>query len=148
MLLDSISALIKTGLDKFIPDANVREQVAMNLAKQAYAELELEIKDRADARAREITVRDNVPATLALVTVGGFLALSALLVMNLMYWHNTIPGEALALIGSIVGYLSAKSEMALSYYFGSSKGSDNKTLILDRIVNHKDKDKDRDKDGA
>ena len=130
MLLDAISSVIGKGLDKFIPDANVREQVALELSKQAYKEVELEIQDRVSARAREIAVRDSTPSTLAFVTVGGFLGISTLLICNLMFWHNTIPGEALALIGSLTGYLSAKAELALAYYFGSSRGSDRKTEVL------------------
>jgi hypothetical protein len=33
-------------------------------------------------------------------------------------------------MGTLIGYLSAKSEQILAYYFGSSKSSDHKTELL------------------
>ena len=35
-----------------------------------------------------------------------------------------------ALAGTLIGYLSAKAEQILAYYFGSSKGSEEKTRML------------------
>ena len=34
------------------------------------------------------------------------------------------------LAGTLVGYLSAKCEQVLAYYFGSSKGSEQKSALL------------------
>ena len=34
------------------------------------------------------------------------------------------------LAGTLVGYLSAKAEQVLAYYFGSTKGSADKTALL------------------
>ena len=130
MIIDAIAALAKTALDKVIPDANVREQVALQIAQQAYAELQLEIQDRASARQREMQVLDRTPSTLAFITVGGFLGITAFLILNLIWFQLSVAPEAMALIGSLSGYLSAKAELALAYYFGSSRGSTEKNLLL------------------
>ncbi len=103
-------------------------------ADQAFAvrmkELDIDIErltydDRADARKRESIVKDNTNRTLAFLIVGAFIALVA----------STILGYAKVdsvLAGTLVGYLSAKCEQVLAYYFGSSKGSVEKTNLLAR----------------
>jgi hypothetical protein len=79
--------------------------------------------DRASARQREIQVRDWMPRLLGTGIVSGFIVAVFLI----------LSGHAKAdsvLAGTLVGYLSAKSELVLSYYFGSSSGSDRKTELL------------------
>ncbi len=36
----------------------------------------------------------------------------------------------MALAGALVGYVSAKAEQVIAYYFGSSSGSEQKTEIM------------------
>ncbi len=104
----------------------------MKEADQAFAvkmrELDIDLEkldytDRQSARARESTVKDNTNKVLAFTIVGAFIALVA----------STILGYAKVdsvLAGTLVGYLSAKCEQVLAYYFGSSKGSTDKTGLL------------------
>lgn len=132
MALDPITAitdLIKTGLDKWIPDANAREKAASELAQSLLEEKKLDIQDRDSARHREMEVKDRTPAHLAYATVGGFLSMTCGLIVTALLGY-TIDSAAMGLIGTLVGYLSAKSEQVLSYYFGSSSGSDKKTELL------------------
>lgn len=56
---------------------------------------------------------------LAFVVMAGFL----FIVWWLMSGHLTI-GADLGLVGTVVGYVSAKADMVISYYFGSSAGQD------------------------
>jgi hypothetical protein len=100
---------------------------------------ELTVKDRDSARQREIAVRDSTPRTLAYMVVGGFITVSLAQFACLYIWPDTkFPPEAWVLIGNVSGFMAAKSELALTYYFGASQGSDSKTKILDRLVNHKE----------
>ncbi len=105
---------------------------AIKKADQEFAvkmkELDIDLErmvydDRADARTREALVKDNMNKTLAFMIVGGFLALVGSCVLG---WAKIDS----ALAGTLVGYLSAKAEQVLAYYFGSSKGSDQKTGLL------------------
>jgi hypothetical protein len=86
---------------------------------------ELDFKDRDSARQREIAVKDNTNKILAYTVVGAFVALVA---GTLLGWARVDS----ALAGTLVGYLSAKAEQVLAYYFGSTKGSAEKTAIIAR----------------
>jgi hypothetical protein len=102
---------------------------------------EMTVKDRDSARQREMAVRDNTPSILAFMVVGGFISVSFAQFVCLYVWPEIkFPPEAWVLIGNVSGYMAAKSELALAYYFGASQGSDAKTKIMDRVMNHKDKD--------
>lgn len=87
------------------------------------SEEQLYASDRDSARKREEVVQDKTNRNLAYVIVCAFLALVA----------STLLGYAKVdsvLAGTLVGYLSAKCEQVLAYYFGSSKSSDRKTELL------------------
>ena len=75
------------------------------------------IDDRASARQREVSIKDTINRNLAYAVVGGFLALVGTVLLG-----YTNADSALA--GTLVGYVSAKCEQVLSYYFGSSRGQD------------------------
>ena len=60
---------------------------------------------------------------LAYVIVGSFVAM----VGGALLGYAKVDS---ALAGTLVGYLSAKCEQVIGFYFGSSKGSEDKTLLL------------------
>lgn len=84
---------------------------------------ELVFKDRDSARQREMAVKDNTNKILAYTIVGSFVAM---VTGTLMGWAKVDS----VLAGTLVGYLSAKAEQVLAYYFGSTKGSADKTKLL------------------
>jgi len=84
---------------------------------------ELEIRDRDSARNREVQVKDNTNKFLAYTIVGAFIAMVGAALLGYAKVES-------ALAGTLVGYLSAKCEQVLAYYFGSSKSSDRKTELL------------------
>ena len=88
---------------------------------------ELVLKDIADARARETAVKDNTNKVLAYVVIGAFIAMVA---ATLMGWTKA---ESV-LAGTLIGYLSAKAEQVLAYYFGSTKGSADKTAAMAKAM--------------
>lgn len=85
--------------------------------------------DRANARDREAKTGDSwTPRVLSAVVVAGFL-FCLYYVLSGRVQGLKDPGVA-TLIGSLIGYASAKADMVVGYYFGSSAGSDRKTEML------------------
>lgn len=77
----------------------------------------LQQKDRADARAREIAVRDRVPAVLAITMTLGFFGLLAWLI------GHEPPAGSRDVLNILLGSFGTGWAGAMSYYFGSSSGS-------------------------
>lgn len=83
----------------------------------------LAAQDRASAREREAKVGDHTNRNLAYAVLLAFIAMAT---VTLMGWAKA---ESV-LAGTIIGYLSAKAEQVLSYYFGSTAGSVKKSELL------------------
>jgi hypothetical protein len=81
-------------------------------------------EDRANARAREVSLGgDWTVRILAYTIIGSFCAL----VFSVLFGQVTAEST---IAGAVIGYLSAKAEQVVSYYFGSSAGSKTKTEAL------------------
>ena len=85
--------------------------------------LKVELDDVKSAREREVGVKDNVNRILAYSVVGAFIAMVGATLLGYAKVDSV-------LAGTLVGYLSAKCEQVLAYYFGSSRGSQEKTAML------------------
>lgn len=92
-------------------------------AERGFKYSELEFKDRDSARARDVATKDNVNRNLAYAVTSSFI----LVVGATLLGYAKIES---VLAGTLVGYLSAKCEQILAYYFGSTSGSARKTELL------------------
>jgi len=95
----------------------------MKSQELAYTAYQAELDGVKGARDREVAVKDRTNQVLAYTVVAAFIFMVA----------ATLLGEAKvegALAGTLVGYLSAKAEQVLAYYFGSTAGSARKTELL------------------
>jgi len=82
-----------------------------------------EVEDRASARVMQSDTKAFTVPALAFVIVGAFIAMVV----------GTLLGFAKVdsvLAGTLVGYLSAKCEQVIAFYFGSSNGSQAKDALL------------------
>lgn len=86
---------------------------------------ELEVQDRTSARDREVKAGGVTTSGIAWVVVSAFV----IMVFCILFMPDKIHMDTV-LVGTVIGYLSAKSEQILSYYFGSSRGSDDKSQII------------------
>jgi hypothetical protein len=84
--------------------------------------------DRASARDREVKTQDWTPRVLAAVVVFGFLW-AVFYVLSGRVQGLKDPATV-GMVGTLIGYISAKADQVVGYYFGSSAGSDRKTEIL------------------
>ena len=110
---------------------------AEKLAEIDVKKLEMEHKDRQDARNREIQLatNDSVPFINKIVTpvlALGVVALSFVLFAVLIFVEVT--PEAKDILIYILGVLSAAVTQILSYYFGSSQGSKDKSAEIKALT--------------
>lgn len=118
--------------------ATPEQLLALKKAEQEFAvkmrELDVDLEriavsDRSSARRRESALGDGwYVKTLASMLIGGFLSMAWAVLTG-----KVIPDSTLA--GTIIGYLSAKAEQVVAYYFGSSSGSTAKSLQIAELKN-------------
>jgi hypothetical protein len=80
--------------------------------------------DRADARARQIAVRDATPAVLGLGVISGFFFVLTLMLLR------QLPSEADTEFSIMLGALATMTAAVVNYYFGSSADSREKTKLI------------------
>ena len=96
--------------------------------QQRLAELKVDLesidqKDRASARERQSATKDGTNTVLAYLIICSFIWMVALMLLGYAKVETVLGG-------TLVGYLSAKAEQVLAYYFGSTRGSAMKTELL------------------
>lgn len=83
----------------------------------------LAVDDRKSARALQLASRSFLVPSLAVMIVLAFI----IMVGSTLLGYSHVEG---ALAGTLVGYLSAKCEQVVGFYFGSSAGSARKDELL------------------
>lgn len=115
-------------------DADLQKQLSDNGIKID----EMSEADVANARAREIAIRDRTPERLAWTTILGFIGMSAGIIAALFYEPDKadklLTGSAGLFLGTVFGYLANDAKQAAAYYFGSSIGSKDKDATLAEIA--------------
>ena len=131
--LDSILNIGGKLIDKLIPDPEAAAKAQLELTKLAQAgELEKlanEVKDRSDARNRELQIATSDAAPLLNKVVTPVLALRSVILSFILFAvliFIDVKAEAKDILIYILGVLSAAITQILSYYFGSSVGSKDK----------------------
>ena len=125
---------IVTALTAGGPDALLKLKQADQAFAQRMRELDIDLEkvhqaDRSSARDREARTGDRwTPRVLSAVVVGGFLG-TVYMVLSGYVDGLKDPGIA-GVVGTLIGYVSAKADQVVSYYFGSSSGSAAKTELL------------------
>jgi hypothetical protein len=106
-----------TALKKI--DADFKVQM-----KQLDIDLEsLVVEDRKSAREMQIELKSGLVPGIAILVLCSFIGVTIATLLG----YTKIDS---VLAGTLVGYLSAKAEQVISFYFGSSSSSRNKDLLL------------------
>jgi hypothetical protein len=121
------TALLSATPDTLLALRKAEQDFTIRMRELGIEEDKLVYDDIANARAREIAVKDNTPRNLAYLVLG---FAGACILATLAGWTKVDS----ALAGTLIGYLVAESRSALSYYFGSSQGSKSKDQALEDIA--------------
>lgn len=123
---DKISDAITSGQMKPEQVAQIKAlemEYQDNERERQFKYTDLEFKDRDSARQREAAVGDKTNRNLAYAVILAFIAVVILTLFGKMTVDSV-------LAGTLIGYLSAKAEQVLAYYFGSTRNSERKTELL------------------
>ncbi len=118
-------------------NATPEELLALKQAEQSFIvrmrELDVDLErianeDRSSARDREVKTGDWTPKALAAAVTLGFFGVLSYMISNGLPQHG---GEAMLVM---LGTLGTAWGAIISYYFGSSAGSKEKTDALNRVA--------------
>ena len=139
--LDSILNIGGKLIDKLIPDPEAQAKAQMELAKMAQegelTKIANEIKDRSDARNRELQIATSDAAPMLNKLVTPILALGSVILSFSLFAvliFIDVKEEAKDILIYILGVLSAAVTQILSYYFGSSSGQADKEEKLKELT--------------
>jgi predicted lipid-binding transport protein (Tim44 family) len=127
----------KDDLAKAVAGATPEQLVALKKVDNDFAvrmkELDIDLEkiaagDRDSARRREASVKDFMPRLLAFLVVGGFMG--TVFAVLLGYVDGMRDPMMATTVGTLIGFVSAKAEQVIAYYFGSSNSSQQKTALL------------------
>lgn len=130
-------------IDKLIPDPEAKAKAQLDLARLAQegqlTVLQAEVADLDSARNREMAVAtsENAPYLNKIVTpvlAIAILVSTFILFGLIMFTEGIIDPTRKDIIIYVLGVLSAISTQIVSYYFGSSKGSNDKNASIDKIL--------------
>jgi len=139
--LDSILNIGGKLIDRLIPDPEAQAKAQMELAKMAQegelTKIANEVKDRSDARNRELQIATSEAAPMLNKLVTPILALGSVILSFSLFAvliFIDVKAEAKDILIYILGVLSAAVTQILSYYFGSSSGQADKEDKLKELT--------------
>jgi len=132
---ESVAAAIATDPESALKLAKYEMDNKIELQKLQIQQEQMLIGDVQNARQREIETtkatgkRDANMFILAWVVIGGWLgAIIALIVLKVVAPESEIATDPI--LSMLFGSLSTNAGMVVGYFFGSSRGSDNKNAML------------------
>ncbi len=117
-------ALANVSPEHFLALKRAEQEFQIALRKAGVDDRRIDAGDRADARARQVKLRDWTPSALgALIILGFFTVLGAMLARRL-------PPGAETEFSIMLGALATMTAAVVNYFFGSSAGSKEKTRLI------------------
>lgn len=131
---------IAAAMGMATPDqlAKIKESDQLFAVRMKELDIDLEkiaASDRDSARKREAVTGDTwTPRIIGFVTLGGFFwAMFYILSGNVKGLTDPV---TVGMIGTLIGYASAKADQVVSYYFGSSASSAKKTEAMSEALSN------------
>lgn len=121
------AAIASGGADALLKLKTAESDFKIKLEELGLEGDRLAYADTASARERESKTGDTLTVQiLAAIIVGAFLSI----VYKVLFSGSTIDS---VVAGTLIGYVSAKADTVVGYYFGSSRGSKEKTDAMARL---------------
>lgn len=138
---DKINSLLASDPQAAVKLAEIEANNKLQLQELVIKAMGMELQDIQSARARQVEVTkatgrvDINLYVLAWVIMGGFLGLiGCLIVLQVMYKFVL---QADPLVTLLLGSLSTDAGMVVGYFFGSSRGSAQKSIALEEALQAK-----------
>lgn len=136
-VVKGLSDTVKGIIEEFHIDPEkaieLKQKLELAIMDHQRAMWQLEISDKDSARKREVETKDPTTRRLAYLYTGGYFGVFTLLISGVL----TIQADVKQLVDVLMAVLTAGQYSILAYYFGSSHGSSQKDVTLDRVVNHR-----------
>jgi hypothetical protein len=107
------------------------QDYSLGLAQAGFKDTEtlasLAVQDRQGARSMQVSTRSLMPPVIGSAIILGSLGAAAAILSGHVDYANTTEAT---MVGTVIGYLFSEAKAVLSFYFGSSQGSEQKTQLL------------------
>lgn len=123
------AAVLSGSPDVMLKMKEANDAFQSHLADLGVQEDQLAYADTANARQREISVKDITPRVIAYLVI-----ILVLIAEGSMFFRGQPQGIDGVVLGRILGTLDSALMLVLGYYFGSSSGSAEKTTALSKIA--------------
>lgn len=94
----------------------------------------LQVSDTADARARDLQLRQSGGNVRANVMLIGVFAVMILVVLGVIVYRQSMTTEVIMMLGGVVGSCLTMLTQAFNFEFGSSRGSADKSDQLSGMI--------------
>jgi hypothetical protein len=123
-----VAAISGATPDQMLALKKADQDFAVRMEELGVKKQETSNADRDSARKREIEVKDNTPKVLAYaITLGFFSVLAALM-------YGKIPADSKDVLYIMLGTLGTAWTGVISYYYGSTNGSAEKSKLLAQSI--------------
>ena len=123
---DLAAAVASATPDQLLALKQADNQFKVDMERLGVDLARIDAADRDSARRREAEVGGWANPILAAVVIAGFFAVVGYVLSD----QAALTGATAGIVGTLVGYVSAKADQVVSYYFGSSAGSRKKDMLL------------------
>lgn len=120
-LADAVAA---ASADQLLALKRADDEFRLAIRTAAVEEARIDAGDRASARERQQKMRDWTPSILGALIIGGFFLTLAVMVAR------KLPVGAETEFAIMLGALATMTAAVVNYFFGSSAGSREKTMLL------------------
>lgn len=131
------AAIVTATPDQLLALRKANNDFQIRMKELGISEEKLVFDDIASARAMQIATKDPTVGYLAWLMIVGFLVVAAGQIAAMLYFATemaAVPPAVWLQIGNLTGFLGNEAKQAGSFFFGSSKSSQDKDSTIAEIA--------------